>query len=290
MKHDKRYASFVAAASAALTLIGLGGTARAADGVSVFVEPSVGFTAVTLKALEIETAFIRAEVDENGDPIETDDWSTVDPSEFQATVGRRAYYEGTGFSCGVAGGVRLFGIQIGAAYTFDTLTLDGFSKRYRYMPEKLRAGGRKFLDDGRAEFHRIEVMLRYIREIPQDECPGGPAPCLLGNAQIALASATEIRFGSIGFRYNSGNRRLEMSNDGGTSWPPLVTDVSGLTFSYFNQTAAQLTSFPLPQADREDVRRIVVDLQLARGGESAHLRTSVYLRSFMNEVSTSAGP
>ena len=136
----------------------------------------------------------------------------------------------------------------------------------------------------------VEVMLRYIREIPQDECPGGPAPCLLGNAQIALASATEIRFGSIGFRYNSGNRRLEMSNDGGTSWPPLVTDVSGLTFSYFNQTAAQLTSFPLPQADREDVRRIVVDLQLARGGESAHLRTSVYLRSFMNEVSTSVGP
>jgi hypothetical protein len=154
-----------AALAAALALIGAGSAARAADGVSVFVEPSVGFTAATLKALEIETAFIRAEVDENGDPIETDDWENVDPAEFQATVGRRAYYEGTGFSTGVAAGVRLFAVQIGAAYTFDTLTLDGFSKRYRYMPEKLRAGGRKFLDDGRANFHRVEAMLRYILPI-----------------------------------------------------------------------------------------------------------------------------
>jgi hypothetical protein len=165
LKHMERHLLFIPVVSAALAAAGAPSGARAANGVSVFVEPSVGFTAVTLKALEIETAFIRAEVDENGDPIETDDWENVDPTEFQATVGRRAYYEGTGFSCGVSGGVRLFAIQIGAAYTFDTLTLDGFSKRYRYMPEKLRAGGRKFLDDGRADFHRVEVLLRYILPI-----------------------------------------------------------------------------------------------------------------------------
>lgn len=136
----------------------------------------------------------------------------------------------------------------------------------------------------------MEVMLRYIREIPQDECPGGPAPCLNGNAQIASATAAELRFSSMGFRYDSANLRLEISNNGGTSWQPLAADVSGLTFGYFHRSGTQLTSFPLSQSDREDVRRIVVDLQLARGGESAHLRTSVYLRGFMDEVSTSAGP
>jgi hypothetical protein len=53
-------------------------------------------------------------------------------------------------------------VQIVVAYTFDSLTLDGFSKRYRYMADKLRAGGRKFLDDGPADFHRVQAMLRYI--------------------------------------------------------------------------------------------------------------------------------
>jgi len=154
---------WIAAAALAAVLAASG--VRAANGVSVFVEPSVGYTAATLKALEIETSFIRPKLDENGDPIDTDDWSNVDPSEFQATVGRRAYYKGSGFSCGAAAGLRLFAVQLGVAYTYDMLTLDGFSKRYRYLPEKKRAGGRKFLDDGRSDFQRVEALLRYILPI-----------------------------------------------------------------------------------------------------------------------------
>jgi hypothetical protein len=162
LAHERpRFARSVRLA-AALAILAAAGAARAADGVDVFIEPSIGYTAATLKALEIETAFIAPALDENGDPIETDDWSSVDPSEFQATVGRRAYYEGSGFSVGVAGGVRLFAVQIGVSYVFDALTLDGFSKRYRYMPDKLRAGGRKFLDDGPVDFHRVGALLRYI--------------------------------------------------------------------------------------------------------------------------------
>ena len=157
-----RNSILIATAAAALAILSTAGAARAADGVTVFLEPSIGFTAATLKALEIETAFIRPKLDDNGDPIDTDDWEHVDPSEYQATVGRRAYYKGNGFSCGVAGGVRLFAVMLGVSYTFDAVTLDGFSKRYRYLPDKLRAGGRKFMDDGRAEFHRVEAMLRYI--------------------------------------------------------------------------------------------------------------------------------
>jgi hypothetical protein len=162
VKLNSRFSLWIAAAAPALALAAAAGGAKAADGVTVFVEPSVGFTAATLKALEIETAFISPKLDENGEPIDTDDWESVDPSEFQATVGRRAYYEGSGFSCGVAAGVRLFAVMLGVSYTFDSLTLDGFSKRYRYLPDKLRAGGRKFMDDGPAEFHRVEAMLRYI--------------------------------------------------------------------------------------------------------------------------------
>jgi hypothetical protein len=156
-----RFAS-IPVAAAALAFAFAAGGARAADGVSVFVEPSVGYTVATLKALEIETSFIRPKLDDDGEPIDTDDWSNVDPSEFQATVGRRAYYEGSGFSCGAAAGVRLFAVQLGVSYTYDALTLDGFSKRYRYLPEKKRAGGRKFMDDGRADFQRVEALMRYI--------------------------------------------------------------------------------------------------------------------------------
>jgi prepilin-type N-terminal cleavage/methylation domain-containing protein len=136
----------------------------------------------------------------------------------------------------------------------------------------------------------LEVMVRYVREIPQNECPSNPAPCLNGNAQISLASATELRFGTTGLRYNAGAGRVEISNDTAVTWHTLATDVSSFAFSYFNRTNAALAAFPLSQSDREDVRRISIDCQFARGAETAHLRTSVYLRNFMNEVMTSVGP
>jgi prepilin-type N-terminal cleavage/methylation domain-containing protein len=135
----------------------------------------------------------------------------------------------------------------------------------------------------------LEVMLRYIREIPQNECPGNPTPCLGGRAQISLASATELRFGSNGLRYNAGSRCVEITNNNGTNWWVVASDVGSCAFSYFSRTNAALTAFPLSQDNREGVRRISIDLQFARGTESAHLRTSIYLRNFMNEVMTSAG-
>ncbi len=134
----------------------------------------------------------------------------------------------------------------------------------------------------------MEVMLRYIREIRQDENdPQGATPDLQGNAQVSAAEASQLRFDEYGFRLSGST--LEMTSDDGTSWHPLVRDVAVFDIAYFGWTAGveaptQLSPLPLSAANRADIRRIQLDLQLARGSETAHLRTAIYLRSFMNEA------
>lgn len=130
----------------------------------------------------------------------------------------------------------------------------------------------------------IETIVRYVREISQDECPSSSTPCLNGNAQIDEASATTIRFDTYGFRLNGST--IEMSNDSGSNWQPLLRDAAGLTFTYYERTGGTLASLPLSASDRAKVRRVTVDINLSRGGEAIDLRTSVYLRCFMNEVAT----
>lgn len=121
----------------------------------------------------------------------------------------------------------------------------------------------------------LEQVLRYVREVPQDAG-------LTGLAQIATATATEIRFANNGFRLNSND--LEMTIDNGSSWHPLTRDVSGLDIAYFDADGTSLSSFPLSQPDRESVRMVRVLLNLSRAGEVAKVQSSIYLRNFMNEV------
>lgn len=128
----------------------------------------------------------------------------------------------------------------------------------------------------------LEMMVRYIREIDQDECPGDPAPCLNGNAQIDEATATSIEFDSYGFRLNGGN--LEMSTDSTVTWSPLVRNVSSLTLSYFDRSNSALSSLPLNASDRSDVRRVQIRITMSIGGQELPLQTGVYLRAFMDEV------
>lgn len=139
----------------------------------------------------------------------------------------------------------------------------------------------------RAELHEIaaaavERIVRHAREIEQDECSGNPTPCLLGNAQVSTATATELRFGSYGFRQSGST--VEMTIDNGTNWHVLVRDVSSFALAYANRLGSAMTTFPLSQADREDIRQVQVTLALTRGGQTANVRTTVYLRNFMNEV------
>jgi prepilin-type N-terminal cleavage/methylation domain-containing protein len=130
----------------------------------------------------------------------------------------------------------------------------------------------------------MEVMFRHVREIPQDECPANPTPCLLENAQVSTATSTELRFGDTGFRLNGG--QVDMTLDNGVNWAPVVKDVSSFALTYYDRTATSLTSFPLSQSDREDIRRVGIDLELTRSSQTAHVRSSVFLRSFLNEVAS----
>ncbi len=128
----------------------------------------------------------------------------------------------------------------------------------------------------------LETMVRYIREIDQDECPGDPSPCLNGNAQIDTAAESSIVFDTFGFRLNGSN--LEMSNDSTVTWQPLVRNVSEFTLTYFDRTNIELSSLPLNASDREDVRRVQIRITLQIANETLPLQTSVYLRAFMGEV------
>jgi|CXWL01.1.fsa_nt_gi prepilin-type N-terminal cleavage/methylation domain-containing protein len=134
----------------------------------------------------------------------------------------------------------------------------------------------------------MEVLVRHLREIPQDECPSGSTPCLNENAQVGYASATEIRFGDFGStstkRFRHSGTDLQMSANDGTNWYTVAADVSGLTFEYYNRAGSALSSFPLSLSDREDIRRIKITLNFTRLSQTAKVQTSVFLRSFLNEV------
>lgn len=133
----------------------------------------------------------------------------------------------------------------------------------------------------------MEVVARYVREIEQgDDCPSNPTPCLNGNAQISTASLSQVNFVNTGFRYVSGSGKVEMTTNNGASWQPLVKDVSGFSLAYYERTGLAMMPLPLGAVDREDVRRVQITLDLARGTQSVKLRTSIYLRSFMDEVTT----
>jgi len=128
----------------------------------------------------------------------------------------------------------------------------------------------------------LDLMLRYIREVPQDAA-------LTGLAQISVAAQNQLTFGNFGFRHNSGSSILEMTIDG-ANWRTLAREVSGLTFTYFNTTAVELNAFggsspfSLGLADRQSIRRVRIDITLTRGTEAQTLRTGIFLRNFMSEV------
>ncbi|MCB9854595.1 MAG: prepilin-type N-terminal cleavage/methylation domain-containing protein [Phycisphaerales bacterium] len=130
----------------------------------------------------------------------------------------------------------------------------------------------------------LETMIHYVRQIPQDECPLAATPCLNGNAQIDAADVSSLEFDSIGFRLSGST--IEMSNDSGSSWHPLLRDTASLTFTYYNRSGVALGTLPLSAGDRADVRRVTIAISVSRGGEALDLRTSVYLRAFLDEVTS----
>lgn len=143
----------------AAALLLAGGSVRAADGIGLFLKPTVGGAWVTLKTLEIEKTFIRPPDAEDGD--EEPDFGDFTEDDARRPVGRKAYYEGSGLAVGATAGVRLFSLWLGVNYSWMPVNLRGYSKRYRYDPDRVRATGRAFVDEGSAEFQRIQLEVRY---------------------------------------------------------------------------------------------------------------------------------
>lgn len=137
----------------------------------------------------------------------------------------------------------------------------------------------EIIDQGSAA---LECIIRYVREITQDECPLASTPCLNGNAQVTTAALSDLRFDEIGFRLSAG--RVEITNNSGSTWWTLAAGVTELTFTYYDRNGAILSSLPLSAGDRAKIRRISVQIDIADNTETTRLRSSIYLRNFMNEV------
>lgn len=123
----------------------------------------------------------------------------------------------------------------------------------------------------------VEQVLRYVREIDQDAG-------LTGQAQVSTATATDLRFGTEGFRLTGST--LEMTIDTGTSWQPVCNAVSTLTFRYYDKNGSQLASVPLGSTDRANIRQVSVELIVGSLGTNHRVRSRVYLRNFMNEAAS----
>lgn len=139
--------------------------------------------------------------------------------------------------------------------------------------QRTEVGARAELTDIAAR--AMEQILRYVREIGQDSS-------LTGLAQITTAASNDLRFGAYGFRANG--TAIEMTTDTAANWWPVARDLTSLTFTYYDKSGTALTSLPLSATDRQAVRLIKINIQLTRSTETASLQTSIYLRSFMNEV------
>ena len=117
-------------------------------------------------------------------------------------------------------------------------------------------------------------MIRELRNI-QKEADNTP--------NISTANATSITFVDVldntitfclwasGSCSPTGNTVQRNSN-------PLVEQVSGLQFRYFDANNTELTSLPLDATNRNNVRRIMVTLTLAEGSLTVSVTEQAYLR------------
>lgn len=155
---------------------------------SVFIEPTMGMATIYLQAVEIENSFVSSV---SADAEITDEWNNVDPNGVIAPVGRMISYKGNGLEMSVTAGVKISGLKLGFAFSWINANFSGYSKRYRYQPELLRAGGRSMHDASKVPLFRLMGAIKY--GIPvwrlmlnfQTRIGGmlvGPTPLIVGRA------------------------------------------------------------------------------------------------------------
>ncbi len=93
---------------------------------------------------------------------------------------------------------------------------------------------------------------------------------------------------TISINYNAGTQLITVTDDNGTfaggddTTITVATNVSVLTFSYFDTDGNALTTLPLSAADRGEVRRVQIFVTLVDADNNdmtATLRTNVHLRN-----------
>jgi len=123
--------------------------------------PTLVYDRMTLESLEGEGLCLTPPADPETGEVDKEAADAAAAGSAQRPVGRKSYYEGGGLSAGVAAGLRLSSMRVGAEYAWSSMTMEGYSQRYRYDPEKLRARGRRFLDEGTVIVQRVLCVLEY---------------------------------------------------------------------------------------------------------------------------------
>lgn len=128
--------------------------------VAFFISPALGKSTIYLKSVEIENSFVSSIETDNGEEP-ADDWSNIDPSGVVAPVGRMVTYKGSGLEFSITAGLKISGLYLGFCYSFINASFSGFSKRYMYVPELLRAGGTPFFDKASVPVNRVMGSIKY---------------------------------------------------------------------------------------------------------------------------------
>jgi hypothetical protein len=125
-------------------------------------------------------------------------------------------------------------------------------------------------------------MVREIRQMPSRDPTFEP---------IQVADSNQLRFtvidldgdgndDTIEFYRDAGNDELRrIFNDSPAEGDVLASNVTSLTFTYYDENNDELTNVPLSEEDRGEVYRIVITLTLTHGSQSLTLRSQVYPRN-----------
>ncbi len=134
----------------------LSANASAGRVAAFYLEPHFGAARLILKAVEIERSFVTAVTSDASYGL-----TDINPEGIIAPVGRMISYSGGGVEAGFTTGVKISGLKLGFTFTWINASFTGFSKRYRYSPELMRAQGRKYEDEDTLPVFRLMGAIKY---------------------------------------------------------------------------------------------------------------------------------
>ncbi|MBN2718656.1 MAG: hypothetical protein JXX14_22615 [Deltaproteobacteria bacterium] len=154
-----KFVSALAAAGVVVWVLLLSPAANAGRVASFYLEPHFGAARVIMKAVEIERSFVSTIGQKDVQYSWTD--VNINVEGGIAPVGRMIGYTGSGVELGFGTGIKISGLQAGFTLTFINAAFSGYSKRYRYSPELLRAEGKKYTDADTVPMLRLLGSVKY---------------------------------------------------------------------------------------------------------------------------------